>query len=103
MRRWPVRKRYPYRRRERMGPKTIPGRSCRTWAWDSKKKLRELIGALGARLSDDVIHNLLLHPDLETQVFRKYFSPKWKDFAAHKDVENMIEASLGAAVWVTGM
>ncbi|KAL2462260.1 hypothetical protein Adt_45680 [Abeliophyllum distichum] len=36
-------------------------------AWDSKKKLRELIGIPGARLPDDTVHNLQLYPALGAQ------------------------------------
>ncbi|KAL2461901.1 hypothetical protein Adt_45321 [Abeliophyllum distichum] len=71
--------------------------------YDSKKKLRELIRLPGARILDDVIQNLSFYPSMETQAFKKYFSPRWKDLAFHGDLEDTLEASLAAVVRTTGI
>ncbi|KAL2461898.1 hypothetical protein Adt_45318 [Abeliophyllum distichum] len=65
--------------------------------WDLKKKLRELIGPPGARIPDEVIRNLSFYPAMGAQAFKKYFNPKWEDFASHRDMEDMLETSLAAA------
>ncbi|KAL2466299.1 putative abhydrolase domain-containing protein [Abeliophyllum distichum] len=63
----------------------------------------ELIGAPRAWLPDDVIHNLPLYLTSGVQAFRKYFSPKWKDFAVRGEMENMMEASLASVVQAMGI
>ncbi|KAL2465696.1 hypothetical protein Adt_41547 [Abeliophyllum distichum] len=71
--------------------------------YDSKRKLRELIGPLGARILDDALWNLLFYPSMEAQAFKKYFSPRWEDLAFHGDLEDTLEASLATMVRTTGM
>ncbi|KAL2466613.1 Uncharacterized protein Adt_42464 [Abeliophyllum distichum] len=44
--------------------------------FDSKRRLQELIGALGARIPDDVLRNLPFYPSMGPQAVKKYFTPK---------------------------
>ncbi|KAL2518812.1 hypothetical protein Adt_15059 [Abeliophyllum distichum] len=71
--------------------------------YDSKIKLRELIGPPGARIPDDVVRDLSFYPAMGAQAFKKYFNPKWEDFASNGDLEDTLEASLAEAVRTTGM
>ncbi|KAL2526842.1 hypothetical protein Adt_11896 [Abeliophyllum distichum] len=71
--------------------------------YDSKRKLKELIGPPGARILDDVLRNLHFYPSMGSQAFKKYFSPKWEDLAFHGDLEDALEASLAAVVRTIGM
>ncbi|KAL2512837.1 hypothetical protein Adt_18437 [Abeliophyllum distichum] len=72
-------------------------------AYDSKRKLRELIGPPGVKIPNDVVCDLLFYPAMGAQAFKKYFSPKWEDFASNGDLEDALEASLAVAVRTTGM
>ncbi|KAL2460681.1 hypothetical protein Adt_44101 [Abeliophyllum distichum] len=71
--------------------------------YDLKRKLRELIGPPGPRISDDVVRDFPFYPAMVAQALKKYFSPIWKDFSAHGDLEDALEASLVAAVRTTMM
>ncbi|KAL2497999.1 Plus3 domain-containing protein [Abeliophyllum distichum] len=46
--------------------------------YESKRRLRELIGAPGARILDDVLRNVPFYPSMGAQAVKKYFTPKWK-------------------------
>ncbi|KAL2518802.1 hypothetical protein Adt_15049 [Abeliophyllum distichum] len=71
--------------------------------YDSKMKLMELIGPPGARIPDDVVRDFPFYPAMGAQAFKKYFGPKWEDFASNGDLEDTLEASLAVAVRTTGM
>ncbi|KAL2533014.1 putative abhydrolase domain-containing protein [Abeliophyllum distichum] len=71
--------------------------------YDSKKKLRELIGAPGLRMLDDALRNVPFYPSMGAQVVKKYFTPKWEEFASHGDLEDVLEASLAAAIRASTM
>ncbi|KAL2516684.1 Plus3 domain-containing protein [Abeliophyllum distichum] len=49
-------------------------------AYDSRKRLRELIGAPGARIPDDALRSVPFFPSMGAQAFKKYFTPKWEEF-----------------------
>ncbi|KAL2498116.1 putative abhydrolase domain-containing protein [Abeliophyllum distichum] len=66
--------------------------------YESKRRLRELIGALGARIPDDVLRNVPFFPSMGAQALKKYFTPKWEEFSSHGDLEDVLEASLASAV-----
>ncbi|KAL2532567.1 Uncharacterized protein Adt_05918 [Abeliophyllum distichum] len=85
-------------------PPKVPQSACGSeeGAYDSKRKLRELIGPMG-QVPDDAVCILSFYPTMEAQAFKKYFSPKWEDFASNGDLEDALEASLAAAVKTTGM
>ncbi|KAL2465408.1 Uncharacterized protein Adt_41259 [Abeliophyllum distichum] len=72
------------------GPKVGP--------FDSRKKLRELIGPPRSRISDDMLKNIPFFPSMGAQAVKKYFTPKWEEFASHGELEDVLEASLAAAV-----
>ncbi|KAL2481182.1 hypothetical protein Adt_34148 [Abeliophyllum distichum] len=59
-------------------PPKVPQSSERSdgGSYDSKRKLKELIGPPRARILDDVVHNLPFYPAMEAQAFKKYFSPR---------------------------
>ncbi|KAL2543258.1 Uncharacterized protein Adt_04236 [Abeliophyllum distichum] len=48
--------------------------------YDSKRWLRELIGAPGARIPDDMLRSLPFYPSMGAQAMKKYFTPKWEEF-----------------------
>ncbi|KAL2500030.1 Uncharacterized protein Adt_25580 [Abeliophyllum distichum] len=45
-------------------------------SYESKKRLRELIGAPGARIPDDALRSVPFFPSMGAQAFKKYFTPK---------------------------
>ncbi|KAL2486135.1 hypothetical protein Adt_30891 [Abeliophyllum distichum] len=65
--------------------------------FDSKKKLRELIGPPGSRISDDTLGNVPFFSSMGARAVRKYFIPKWEEFASLRELEDVLEASLEAA------
>ncbi|KAL2474987.1 hypothetical protein Adt_35723 [Abeliophyllum distichum] len=71
--------------------------------FDSKRRLRELIGAPGARIPDDVLRNLLFYPSMGAQAMKKYFTPKWEEFSSHGELEDVLEASLASAIRASAM
>ncbi|KAL2533007.1 hypothetical protein Adt_06358 [Abeliophyllum distichum] len=71
--------------------------------YDSKKKVRELIGASGLRILDDALRNVPFYPSMGAQVVKKYFTPEWEEFATHRDLEDVLEASLAAAIRASAM
>ncbi|KAL2485127.1 Uncharacterized protein Adt_29883 [Abeliophyllum distichum] len=71
--------------------------------FDSKKKLRELIGPPRSRISDDTLRNVPFFPSMEAQDVKKYLTPKWEEFASHGELEDVLEASLATAVRVTSL
>ncbi|KAL2542144.1 putative abhydrolase domain-containing protein [Abeliophyllum distichum] len=66
--------------------------------YDSERRLREFIGAPGARIPDDILQNLPLYPSMGTQAVKKYFTPKWEEFSSHGELEDVLEASLASAI-----
>ncbi|KAL2481651.1 Uncharacterized protein Adt_34617 [Abeliophyllum distichum] len=80
-----------------------PSGSSNGGSYDSKRKLRELIGPPGAKILDDALRNVLFYPSMGAQDFKKYFSPRWEDLASHGDLEDILEASLVTTVRTTGM
>ncbi|KAL2492420.1 Uncharacterized protein Adt_28048 [Abeliophyllum distichum] len=66
--------------------------------YDSKRRLRELIGIPGARIPDDVLRNLPFYPSMGAQAVKKYFTPKWEEFSSHGELEDVLEASLASAI-----
>ncbi|KAL2492892.1 Uncharacterized protein Adt_28520 [Abeliophyllum distichum] len=71
--------------------------------FDSKRRLRELIGAPGARIPDDVLRNLPFYPSMGAQAMKKYFTPKWEEFSAHGELEDVLETSLASAIRASAM
>ncbi|KAL2499399.1 Plus3 domain-containing protein [Abeliophyllum distichum] len=65
---------------------------------DSKRRLRELIGAPGVRIPDDVLRSVPFYPSMGAQAVKKYFTPKWEEFSSHGDLEDVLEASLALAI-----
>ncbi|KAL2519679.1 Plus3 domain-containing protein [Abeliophyllum distichum] len=63
---------------------------------DSKRRLRELIGAPGVRIPDDVLRSVPFYPSMGAQAVKKYFTPKWEEFSSHGDLEDVLEASLAS-------
>ncbi|KAL2504482.1 hypothetical protein Adt_20103 [Abeliophyllum distichum] len=75
----------------------------RVGPFDSKKKLRELIGPPGLRISDDTLRNVSFFPSMGAQAVKKYLTPKWDEFASHGELEDMLEAGLAVAVRATSL
>ncbi|KAL2498060.1 hypothetical protein Adt_23610 [Abeliophyllum distichum] len=74
------------------------------WApYESKRRLRELIGAPGARIPNDVFRNVPFYPSMGAQAVKKYFTPKWEEFSSHGDLEDVLEASLASAIRASAM
>ncbi|KAL2486859.1 putative abhydrolase domain-containing protein [Abeliophyllum distichum] len=71
--------------------------------FDSRKKLRELIGPPGSRIFDDTLKNVPFFPSMGAQAVKKYFTPKWEEFTSHGELEDVLEAGLAAAVRATGL
>ncbi|KAL2497075.1 Plus3 domain-containing protein [Abeliophyllum distichum] len=71
--------------------------------FDSKRRLRELIGAPGARIPDDALWNLPFYPSMGAQAVKKYFTPKWEEFFVHGELEDVLEASLASAIRASAM
>ncbi|KAL2479860.1 putative abhydrolase domain-containing protein [Abeliophyllum distichum] len=71
--------------------------------YGSKRRLRELIGAPGARIPDDVLRNVPFFPSMGAQAVKKYFTPKWEEFSSHRDLEDVLEASLASAIRASAM
>ncbi|KAL2511821.1 Uncharacterized protein Adt_17421 [Abeliophyllum distichum] len=72
-------------------------------AYDSRKRLRELIGAPGARIPDDALRSVPFFPSMGAQAFKKYFTPKWEEFSSHGELEDVLEASLASAIRASAM
>ncbi|KAL2472200.1 putative abhydrolase domain-containing protein [Abeliophyllum distichum] len=66
--------------------------------YDSKRRLRELIGAPGLRIPDDTLRNLPFYLSMGAQAVKKYFTPKWEEFSSHGELEDVLEASLASAI-----
>ncbi|KAL2525999.1 Uncharacterized protein Adt_11053 [Abeliophyllum distichum] len=66
--------------------------------YDSKRRLRELIGTPGARIPDYMLRSLPFYPSMGAQAVKKYFTPKWEEFSSHGDVEDVLEASLASTI-----
>ncbi|KAL2497684.1 Uncharacterized protein Adt_23234 [Abeliophyllum distichum] len=47
--------------------------------YDSKRRLRELIGGPGVRIPDDSLWNVPFYPSMGAQAVKKYFIPKWEE------------------------
>ncbi|KAL2517261.1 hypothetical protein Adt_13508 [Abeliophyllum distichum] len=71
--------------------------------FDSKKKLRELIRPLGSRISDDTLKNIPFFPSMGAQAVKKYFTPKWEEFASHGNLEDVLKVGLAAAIRATSL
>ncbi|KAL2533713.1 Uncharacterized protein Adt_07064 [Abeliophyllum distichum] len=69
--------------------------------FDSMKKLRELITPPRSRISEDMLKNISFFPFMGAQAVKKYFIPKWEEFASHEELEDVLEAGLDAAVRAT--
>ncbi|KAL2524377.1 Uncharacterized protein Adt_09431 [Abeliophyllum distichum] len=72
-------------------------------SYDSRRRLRELIGAPGARIPDDVLRSVPFYPSMGAQAFKKYFTPKWEEFSSHAELEDVLEASLASAIRASAM
>ncbi|KAL2505799.1 putative abhydrolase domain-containing protein [Abeliophyllum distichum] len=72
-------------------------------AYDSRRRLRELIGAPGARIPDDALRSVPFYPSMGAQAFKKYFTPKWEEFSSHGELEDVLEASLASAIRASAM
>ncbi|KAL2454876.1 putative abhydrolase domain-containing protein [Abeliophyllum distichum] len=59
--------------------------------YDSKRRFRELIGAPGVRIPNDALQNLSFYPSMGAQAVKKYFTPKWKEFSSHGELEDVLE------------
>ncbi|KAL2540644.1 Uncharacterized protein Adt_01622 [Abeliophyllum distichum] len=66
--------------------------------YDSKRRLRELIGVPGSRIPDDILRNVPFYPSMGAQAVKKYFTPKWEEFSSHGELEDVLEASLASAI-----
>ncbi|KAL2453802.1 putative abhydrolase domain-containing protein [Abeliophyllum distichum] len=71
--------------------------------YDSKRRLRELIGAPGVRIPDNTLRNLPFYPSMGAQAVKKYFTPKWEEFSSHGELEDVLEASLASAIRASAM
>ncbi|KAL2461167.1 putative abhydrolase domain-containing protein [Abeliophyllum distichum] len=71
--------------------------------YDSKRRLRELIGASGLRILDDSLRNVPFFPAMGAQAVKKYFTPKWEEFSSHRELEDVLEASLASAIRASAM
>ncbi|KAL2455942.1 Uncharacterized protein Adt_47018 [Abeliophyllum distichum] len=71
--------------------------------YESKRRLRELIGAPGARIPDDALRSVPFYPSMGAQAFKKYFTPKWEEFSSHGELEDVLEASLASAIRASAM
>ncbi|KAL2485105.1 Plus3 domain-containing protein [Abeliophyllum distichum] len=78
-------------------PAPAPG-SGEGGPFDSKRRLRELIGSSGARIPDDSLQNVPFYPSMGAQAVKYYFTPKWEEFSSHGEVEDVLEASLASAI-----
>ncbi|KAL2490596.1 Uncharacterized protein Adt_26224 [Abeliophyllum distichum] len=72
-------------------------------SYESRRRLRELIGAPGARISDDALRSVPFYPSMGAQAFKKYFTPKWEEFSSHGELEDVLEASLASAIRASAM
>ncbi|KAL2481590.1 putative abhydrolase domain-containing protein [Abeliophyllum distichum] len=71
--------------------------------FDSKRRLRELIGAPGVRFLDNVLRNVPFYPSMGAQAVKKYFTPKWEEFSSHGKLEDVLKASLASAIRASAM
>ncbi|KAL2491835.1 putative abhydrolase domain-containing protein [Abeliophyllum distichum] len=71
--------------------------------FDSKRRLRELIGAPGTRILDDALRSVPFYPSMGAQAMKKYFTPKWEEFSSHGELEDVLEASLASAIRASAM
>ncbi|KAL2493370.1 Uncharacterized protein Adt_28998 [Abeliophyllum distichum] len=60
--------------------------------YDSKRRLRELIGVPGSRIPDEQLRNVPFYPAMGAQAVKKYFTPKWEEFSSHGAVEDDTDA-----------
>ncbi|KAL2476751.1 Uncharacterized protein Adt_37487 [Abeliophyllum distichum] len=72
-------------------------------AYESRRRLRELIGAPGARILDDALRSVPFYPSMGAQAFKKYFTPKWEEFSSHGELEDVLEASLASTIRASAM
>ncbi|KAL2476577.1 Uncharacterized protein Adt_37313 [Abeliophyllum distichum] len=72
-------------------------------SYESRRRLRELIGAPGARIPDDALRSVPFFPSMGAQAFKKYFTPKWEEFSSHDELEDVLEASLASAIRASAM
>ncbi|KAL2491666.1 hypothetical protein Adt_27294 [Abeliophyllum distichum] len=71
--------------------------------YDSKRRLRELIGGPGVRIPDDSLRNVPFYSSMGAQAVKKYFTPKWEEFSSHGELEDVLEASLASAIRASAM
>ncbi|KAL2524809.1 putative abhydrolase domain-containing protein [Abeliophyllum distichum] len=80
-------------------PKSTPApESGSGGPYDSKRRLRELIGSSGARIPDDSLQSVPFYPSMGAQAVKYYFTPKWEEFSSHGELEDVLEASLASAI-----
>ncbi|KAL2491359.1 Uncharacterized protein Adt_26987 [Abeliophyllum distichum] len=80
-------------------PKSTPApESGSGGPYDSKRRLRELIGSSGARIPDDSLQNVPFYPSMGAQAVKYYFTPKWEEFSSHGELEDVLEASMASAI-----
>ncbi|KAL2460251.1 Uncharacterized protein Adt_43671 [Abeliophyllum distichum] len=72
-------------------------------SYESRRRLRELIGAPGARIPDDMLRSVPFFPSMGAQAFKKYFTQKWEEFSSHGELEDVLEASLASAIRASAM
>ncbi|KAL2498328.1 Uncharacterized protein Adt_23878 [Abeliophyllum distichum] len=72
-------------------------------SYESRRRLRELIGAPGARIPDDALRSVPFYSSMGAQAFKKYFTPKWEEFSSHGELEDVLEASLASAIRASAM
>ncbi|KAL2498059.1 Uncharacterized protein Adt_23609 [Abeliophyllum distichum] len=66
--------------------------------YDSKRRLRELIGSSGTKIPDDSLQKVPFYPSMGAQAVKYYFTPKWEEFSSHGELEDVLEASLASAI-----
>ncbi|KAL2467247.1 putative abhydrolase domain-containing protein [Abeliophyllum distichum] len=80
-------------------PKSTPApESGSGGPYDSKRRLRELIGSSGTKIPDDSHQNVPFYPSMGAQAVKYYFTPKWEEFSSHGELEDVLEASLASAI-----
>ncbi|KAL2498792.1 Uncharacterized protein Adt_24342 [Abeliophyllum distichum] len=80
-------------------PKSTPApESGSGGPYDSKRRLRELIGSSGTKIPDDLLQKVPFYPSMGAQAVKCYFTPKWEEFSSHGELEDVLEASLASAI-----
>ncbi|KAL2472321.1 hypothetical protein Adt_40457 [Abeliophyllum distichum] len=45
-----------------------------------------------------MLQNVPFFPSMGAQAVKKYFTPKWEEFSSHRDLEDVLEASLASVI-----